>query len=112
MVAKKTSRKSTKKTTTRKQTAQKTTPSQQENTQQHQCDCGDSCGCGSQCKCGSQCMCHSKSIGCKDGYMYFLGFIGALIYYISTATGFWMGVLGVLKAIVWPAMLVLHLLGL
>ena len=37
---------------------------------------------------------------------YGLGLIGALIYYISTATGFWMGVLGVLKAIVWPAFLV------
>ncbi len=38
--------------------------------------------------------------------IYGLGFIGALIYYLSTATGFWMGVLGVLKAIVWPAFLV------
>jgi len=38
--------------------------------------------------------------------VYGLGFIGAVVYYIGTATGFWMGVLGVLKAIVWPAMLV------
>ena len=38
--------------------------------------------------------------------VYGLGFIGALIYYISTATGFWIGVLGILKAIVWPAFLV------
>lgn len=36
------------------------------------------------------------------GAVYGLGFIGALIYYISTAAGFWMGVLGVLKAIIWP----------
>jgi hypothetical protein len=42
--------------------------------------------------------------------LYGLGFIGAAIYYISTATGFWMGVLGVLKAIVWPAFLVFQLL--
>jgi len=42
--------------------------------------------------------------------MYCLGVIGAAIYYISTATGFWMGVLGVLKAIVWPAFLVYELL--
>ncbi|MDD5331887.1 MAG: hypothetical protein PHE43_03660 [Candidatus Nanoarchaeia archaeon] len=42
--------------------------------------------------------------------IYGLGFIGALIYYISTATGFWMGVLGVLKAIVWPVFLVHGLL--
>jgi len=38
--------------------------------------------------------------------VYGLGFIGAVIYYISTATGFWMGLLGFLKAIVWPAFLV------
>lgn len=42
--------------------------------------------------------------------VYGLGFIGALIYYISVATGFWNGVLGVLKACVWPAMLVYHAL--
>ena len=41
--------------------------------------------------------------------VYGLGFIGAVVYYISTATGFWMGVLGFLKAIVWPAFLVYEL---
>ena len=43
--------------------------------------------------------------GCA-GAGYGLGVIGAAVYYISTATGFWMGVLGVLKALVWPAFLV------
>ncbi|MFH1236693.1 MAG: hypothetical protein V1685_07250 [Parcubacteria group bacterium] len=38
--------------------------------------------------------------------VYGLGFIGAVIYYISTATGFWVGVLGFLKAIIWPVFLV------
>jgi hypothetical protein len=38
--------------------------------------------------------------------VYGLGFIGSVVYYLSTATGFWMGVLGILKAIVWPAFLV------
>lgn len=38
--------------------------------------------------------------------VYGLGFIGAVVFYISTATGFWVGVLGVLKALVWPAFLV------
>jgi len=47
--------------------------------------------------------------GC-GGCAYFLGFLGALIYYIQTATGFWNGVLGVLKALVWPAFLVFELL--
>lgn len=48
--------------------------------------------------------------GCGGG-IYGLGFLGAVIYYISTATGFWMGVLGVLKSLVWPAFLVFKLLG-
>ena len=38
--------------------------------------------------------------------IYGFGLIGAIIYYVSTATGFWMGVLGILKAFVWPAFLV------
>jgi hypothetical protein len=42
--------------------------------------------------------------------VYGLGLIGAAIYYISTATTFWMGVLGFLKAIVWPAFLVYEIL--
>ena len=38
--------------------------------------------------------------------VYGLGFIGAVVYFICHATTFWMGVLGFLKAIVWPAFLV------
>jgi hypothetical protein len=38
--------------------------------------------------------------------VYSLGLIGAAIYFISTATSFWLGVLGFLKAIVWPVFLV------
>jgi len=41
-----------------------------------------------------------------SGAVYGLGLIGAAIYFISTATTFWMGVLGFLKAIVWPVFLV------
>ncbi len=44
------------------------------------------------------------------GAVYGLGFIGATVYFISQATTFWVGVLGVLKAIVWPAFLVYELL--
>lgn len=54
-------------------------------------------------KCNSNTSC--------GGCLYFLGFVGAAIYYIQQATGFWMGVLGVLKALVWPAFLVFKLLG-
>lgn len=59
----------------------------------------DECGCG----------CETKSEykgGGGGSAVYGLGFIGAAVYYVTTATGFWMGVLGILKAIVWPAMLV------
>ncbi len=44
--------------------------------------------------------------GASSNAVYGLGFVGAVIYFISNATGFWIGVLGVLKAIVWPAILV------
>jgi hypothetical protein len=58
-------------------------------------------------KCCHYPMEHSGHCG---GAVYGLGFIGSAVYYITTATGFWMGVLGVLKAIVWPAFLVYGLL--
>lgn len=45
------------------------------------------------------------------GGAYCLGFIGALVYYIGHAPTFWIGVVGVLKAIVWPAFLVYNLLA-
>lgn len=47
-----------------------------------------------------------------SGALYFVGFIGAAVYYIQAATGFWGGVLGFLKALVWPAFLVYELLKL
>jgi len=40
------------------------------------------------------------------GAVYGLGLIGAAVFFISHATSFWIGVLGFLKAIVWPAILV------
>jgi hypothetical protein len=42
--------------------------------------------------------------------VYGLGLIGALVFYIQQADGFWQGVVGVLKALVWPAFLVYELL--
>jgi hypothetical protein len=56
----------------------------------------------------NDCCCERRSWHhhSKCGGIYGLGFLGAAIYYISNATGFWMGVLGVLKAMVWPAFLV------
>lgn len=49
-------------------------------------------------KCKSY-ACNGGSMGCVYG----LGVIGSAVYYIANATGFWNGVLGVLKAVVWPA---------
>lgn len=42
--------------------------------------------------------------------VYGLGLLGAWFYYITTATTFWIGVLGVIKGIFWPAFLVFELL--
>lgn len=43
--------------------------------------------------------------------VYGLGFIGAVIYFIQHAPTFWAGVLGFLKAIIWPVFVVYKLLG-
>jgi hypothetical protein len=42
--------------------------------------------------------------------VYGLGLIGALVYYIQAADGFWSVVLGILKAFVWPAFVLYDLL--
>ena len=42
-------------------------------------------------------------IGCGG---YGVAFVGAAVYFIQHAASFWEGVLGVLKAMVWPALLV------
>lgn len=63
----------------------------------------------------SEKKCYKKSVGCCQGFgggAYGLGFIGALIYFIQNADSFWVGVVGVFKAILWPAFLVYKLLGL
>lgn len=52
--------------------------------------------------------------GAGGGAVYGLGFIGSAVYFIQQSTTFGSGVIGVLKAIVWPAFLVykaFHALG-
>ena len=44
--------------------------------------------------------------------VYGFGFIGALVYFIQHATTFWIGALGVLKAMVWPALVIYKVLEL
>ncbi len=46
----------------------------------------------------------------RESAVYGLGFLGSLIYFIQHASGFWIGVLGFLKALVWPAVLIYKLL--
>lgn len=55
-------------------------------------------------------MRHEMQNGAPAGAVYGMGLIGAAIYFISHATTFWIGVLGFLKAIVWPAILVYEVL--
>jgi hypothetical protein len=44
------------------------------------------------------------------GFIWILGVIGAAVYYIQQADTFGQGVVGLLKALVWPAFLVYKLL--
>ncbi len=46
------------------------------------------------------------------GGAYFLAMIGAAVYYLHTSYGLWGSIVALLKALVWPAFLVYHLLGL
>ncbi len=46
----------------------------------------------------------------KCGMFYGMGFLGALVYFLSTATSFAAGILGIIKAIFWPGVLVYALL--
>jgi hypothetical protein len=48
----------------------------------------------------------NKGTTAGGGAVYGLGLIGALIYYLQTATSFSQGLLGVVKAILWPGFLI------
>jgi hypothetical protein len=54
------------------------------------------------------------NLGGKQGGppVYGLGVIGAAVYYLHTTVGFGSSIVALLKALVWPAYLVYHLLGL
>jgi len=55
--------------------------------------------------------CKMKECCDSPSGVYCLGFLGALIYNLINATGFWNGVLGILKAVVWPVFVVMKILG-
>ena len=54
-------------------------------------------------KCKIESCCGGHATG---GCFYFLGFIGALVYYVSTAPDIWGAIAGFFKAVFWPAFLV------
>jgi hypothetical protein len=47
--------------------------------------------------------------GAAGGGVYGLAFVGALVYYIQHATTFMAGLIGFIKALVWPAILLYKL---
>ncbi len=53
----------------------------------------------------------SQNVSCNPGAgaVYGLGLIGVAIYYLQDATTFMEGVIGILKAFVWPAFLAFKL---
>ena len=54
----------------------------------------------------------SKSGSNASNAVYGLGFLGAAIYFIQHAGSFWAGVLGIVKAIFWPIIVIYKLLEL
>lgn len=56
----------------------------------------------------SMCKGGNSAGACSGAYG--LAVVGAAVYFIQHATSFWMGVLGVGKAIVWPAVLMYQVL--
>lgn len=55
------------------------------------------------------CCCSGKEYKSCGGMFYGLGFVGAAIYNISVASGFWGVIVAILKAAIWPAYLVYKL---
>ena len=52
----------------------------------------------------------SEAGGAGGGAVYGLGLIGAAVYYFQQADTFWMFVLAIPKAIIWPAIVAYELL--
>ncbi len=51
----------------------------------------------------------NKSNG-SIGSALFLGYIGAAVYFVNQVDGFWNIIIGLLKAAVWPAILIYNIL--
>lgn len=53
---------------------------------------------------------YDSAANSSGGAVYGLGFIGALIYFMQRADGFWEVLVGIFQALVWPAYVVYKLL--
>jgi hypothetical protein len=45
-----------------------------------------------------------------SGFVMFVAYIGAAVYFVQQSAGFWGFILALLKAIVWPAFVLFHVL--
>jgi len=61
------------------------------------------------CKSNKCCKSNNSATG-GGGAVYGPGFIGALVYFVQNSDGFWLILLAILKAMVWPAFVVYELL--
>lgn len=52
----------------------------------------------------------SSSDHASSGSLYFVGFVGALVYWMQAAVGFGAVITGFLKALIWPAYIIYKLL--
>jgi hypothetical protein len=48
--------------------------------------------------------------GGPTGFVFFLAFIGAAVYFVQQSEGFWGFILALLKAAVWPAIVLYQVL--
>jgi hypothetical protein len=46
------------------------------------------------------------------GFVFFLAWVGALVYFVQQSEGFWGFILAILKSFVWPAYVIHAVLGL
>ena len=53
-------------------------------------------------------MAKEVSNNASGGFLYFMGFLGAAIFFIGKAASLGAGIVGFLKAIIWPLFLVLE----
>lgn len=53
----------------------------------------------------------TKWKGGGGGAVYGIGLVGAAVYYLQQAVTLWDGIFGILKALVWPGLLIYKVFG-